>query len=247
MENRKVYLSLVVPSYNESGVLYKNIEKALIYFFNKGYVFEIIVVDDGSLDSTRELISEMAKEHPVIKFISNTQNMGKGFSVKNGVLAAQGEYILFSDADFSTPIEELETLMPNFVQGYDLVIGSRAMKDSKIILKQAWLRQSMGRIFNQLARLLGLANINDTQCGFKCFKKEAARRIFSLQRLNGFCFDVEILYIAKKLGFKIKEIPVSWSNRPDSRVAVLMDSLDMLVDLFRIRRNEWKGLYEVEQ
>jgi len=245
VESKKVYLSLVIPSFNESDTLSKNLDKVYSYFSGKDYVFEIIVVDDGSTDSTKDLITGISKVRSNIKLISNIQNMGKGFSVKSGVLAACGEYILFSDADFSTPIEELEKFLPNFTQGYDIVIGSRSIKNSKVLLKQAWFRQSMGRIFNLLARLLGLADINDTQCGFKCFSSASAKRIFRLQRLNGFCFDVEVLNIAKRLGYKIKEEPVVWVNRADSRVRIIKDSLAMFFDLFRVRLNILSGYYNV--
>lgn len=245
MESENVYLSLVIPSYNESEVLSKNIEKALSYFTGKDYVFEIIVIDDGSSDKTKDLLSNISKNHCNIKSIYNIQNRGKGFSVKTGVLNAQGEYILFSDADFSTPIEELEKLMPNFTQGYDIVVGSRSIKNSQVLLKQSWIRQSMGKIFNFLARLLGLVNMKDTQCGFKCFRKDAAKRIFKLQRLNGFCFDVEVLTIAKRLGYQIKEEPVVWINRVNSRVRIIRDSLSMFFDLFRIRSSILLGRYNV--
>ena len=169
--------------------------------------------------------------------------MGKGFSVKSGVLAAEGQYILFSDADFSTPIEEMEKLVPHFTRGFDVVIGSRAMKNSKIVLKQAWFRQGMGKAFNRLARVLGLADINDTQCGFKCFSGNAAKKIFKLQRLRGFCFDVEVLSIAKRLGYKVREEPVVWVNRADSRVRIVRDSSAMFFDLLRIRLNILLGHY----
>jgi len=243
VESKKVYLSLVIPSYNESKILLKNIEKALSYLSAKGYIFEIIVVDDGSTDNTKDLITAVSKAHSNIKPIFNIQNMGKGFSVKSGVLAAEGQYILFSDADFSTPIEEMEKLVPHFTRGFDVVIGSRAMKNSKIVLKQAWFRQGMGKAFNRLARVLGLADINDTQCGFKCFSGNAAKKIFKLQRLRGFCFDVEVLSIAKRLGYKVREEPVVWVNRADSRVRIVRDSSAMFFDLLRIRLNILLGHY----
>ena len=243
MDCKKVYLSVVIPSYNESGILAKNIEKISSYLSSKDYVFEIIVVDDGSTDDTKDLINNMSRAYSNIKLIVNIQNMGKGFSVKSGVLAAQGEYILFSDADLSTSIEQLEKLLPFFGQGFDLVVGSRSMKDSVIILKQLWLRQNMGRVFNLLARLLCLTNINDTQCGFKCFNRDVALKIFKWQRLDGFCFDVEVLSIAKRRGYKVKEVPIVWINRADSRVKITRDSLKMFFDLFKIRFNILMGLY----
>lgn len=151
------------------------------------------------------------------------------------MLAAQGKYLLFNDADFSTPIGELDKILPDFSQGYDLVIGSRALQSSSILQKQPWFRQNMGKVFNLLVRLLGLAKIKDTQCGFKCFTDSAAKDIFKLQKLDGFCFDVEVLNIAKQLGYKIKEVPVVWINRIDSRVGIVKDSLRMFFDLLRIK------------
>ena len=240
-----MYLSLVIPTYNESKIIVSAIEKALAYFLKQGYDFEIIIVDDGSADNTKELVSNLAKSCPSIKLISNGHNKGKGFSVRSGVLSSLGNYVLFSDADLSTPIEELNKLMLYFSQGYDVVIGSRALKESNIILKQSWLRQSMGKVFNLLVRLLRLADVKDTQCGFKCFSGDAARKIFKLQRFDGFCFDVEVLYIAKLLGYKVKDVPVVWVNRVDSRVGIVKDSLKMFLDLFKIRINILRGLYDV--
>jgi len=238
-----VYLSLVIPVYNESKIIVSAIEKVLMYFFKKGYFFEIIVVDDGSVDNTRELVRDFAKSRPNVILVSNGCNKGKGFSVKNGVLVSKGDYVLFSDADLSTPIAELDKLMFYFAQGYDVVIGSRALKGSDIILKQPWIRQNMGKVFNLLVRGLRLADVRDTQCGFKCFSRVAAEKIFKLQRFDRFCFDVEILYIAKRLGFKIKDVPVAWVNRIDSRVAIFKDSVKMFIDLFKIRINAFRGLY----
>lgn len=243
MAKEGIFISLVIPAYNESKVISDTINKTSAYFAKKNYDFEIIVVNDDSIDNTRELVSALTKNASFIKLINNKHNMGKGFSVKCGVLASRGDYILFSDADLSTPIEDLDKLMPYFAQGYDVVIGSRALKDSKILLKQPGLRQSMGKIFNLIVRLLGLATISDTQCGFKCFTRDAARKIFELQRYKGFCFDVEILYLAKFLGYRIKDIPVTWTNRIDSRVGIIKDSLKMFFDLFKIKADILRRLY----
>ncbi|MCX5707299.1 MAG: glycosyltransferase family 2 protein [Candidatus Omnitrophica bacterium] len=243
MDKGTIFISLVIPAYNESKTIANAIDKVLLYFTKKDYLFEIIVVDDGSIDDTGYLVTNLSKKWPSIRLITHTHNIGKGFSVKNGILAARGDYILFSDADLSVPIEELDKIMAYFSQGYDMVIGSRALQESSIILRQSWFRQGMGRIFNLLVRLLGLASIRDTQCGFKCFSKNAAQKIFNLQRLNSFCFDVEILHIAKFLKYKIKEVPIIWINRVDSRVSIIKDSLLMLFDLLKIRLNILLGFY----
>ena len=238
-----IYISVVIPAYNESGVISETLSKLMEYFVKKPYLFEFIIVDDCSTDQTSDLVISLSAAKPFIRLIKNESNLGKGFSVKKGVLAARGDYILFKDADLSTPLGELEKMLLLLADGYDVVIGSRALAESKLFVRQHWLRQSMGKTFNIFVKLLVLKGINDTQCGFKCFKKETARRIFSLQRISGFCFDVEILYIAKKLGFKIKEMPVSWSNRRDSRVRIYRDSLKMFWDLFRIKVNQLLGYY----
>jgi dolichyl-phosphate beta-glucosyltransferase len=239
-----VHLSVVIPAYNESGIIRETLNDLAEYFIKKPYLFEFIIVNDCSTDQTAELVKSLSAAKPFIRLINNQPNMGKGFSVKSGVLAARGDYILFKDADLSTPLVELEKMLPLLADGCDVAIGSRALAGSKLFVKQHWFRQSMGKAFNVFVKLLVFSGINDTQCGFKCFKKEAAQRIFSLQRISGFCFDVEILYIAKKLGFKIKEIPVSWSNRRDSRVRICRDPLKMFWDLFRIKINQLRGVYD---
>src|SRR4030042_3117215 len=235
--NHNIYISVVIPAYNENVRIVKTLEKTLDYFEIHNYLYEIIIIDDASTDVTYNLVDTLFRSHSNIKILRNRKNMGKGFSVKRGVLESRGDYVLFSDADLSTPIEEIEKFFPHFNKGYDIVIGSRALKDSQILLKQPWYRKNMGKIFNLLVRLFIIKGIKDTQCGFKCFRKEVAHKIFSLQRLNGFCFDVEILYIAKSLGYKIKEVPIIWLHCLHSRVAIFMYSICMFFDLFKIKFN----------
>ena len=242
MIENNIHISVIIPLFNESRVILDTLSKLNRYFAKQPYGFELIVVDDGSTDGTRDLINSLSQENPYIRLISNS-HMGKGASVKSGVLSASGDYILFTDADLSTPIEELGKLMPFFKDGYDVIIGSRAKKESNILRHQPIIRQAMGKIFNMLVRLFVLRGIKDTQCGFKVFRRQAAHKIFSLQRLNGFSFDVEILYIAKALGYKIKDIPITWINRIDSRVGIAKDSLKMFFDLFTIKANILRGYY----
>ena len=170
--------------------------------------------------------------------------MGKGFSVKEGALSAHGEYIIFTDADLSTPIEEIDKLLKWMEEGYDIVIGSRALAESDIQIHQPWYREKMGKIFNLLVQALALRGIKDTQCGFKGFRKDVAEKIFPLQTINGFGFDVELLYLAKKHGYTIKEIPVRWLNRASSKVNPLTHSSQMFLDIIRIRMRDIKGKYE---
>lgn len=238
-------ISVVIPAYNENVRIIKTLEKILNYFEIHNYLYEIIIIDDGSSDATYNSVDSLSRGHSNIKILRNRKNMGKGFSVKRGVLESQGDYVLFSDADLSTPIEEIENFFPYFNKGYDILIGSRALRDSQILLKQPWYRQNMGKIFNLLVRLFIIKGIKDTQCGFKCFKKEVGYKIFSLQRLNGFCFDAEILYIAKSLGYKIKEVPIIWLNCLQSRVGIFRDSICMFFDLFKIKFNILRRFYDV--
>lgn len=257
-------ISIVIPAYNEEKRLPKTLEKINQYFSDKNWAYEIIVVDDGSTDNTKSII----KSAPNIKTFVNPSNKGKGYSVRRGIGASEGDYILFTDADLSTPIEEIEKLLAYInksrpfyndaqetteysVKGrdkeYDITIGSRSIKGAKIILHQPVLRELMGKFFNKIVRLVTVHGIIDTQCGFKLFTKESAKKIFSVQKLNGFSFDVEALFIGKKLGYKIKEVPIIWHNSPQTRVKILKDPLLMLLDLIKIRINEFTGIYRYEQ
>lgn len=233
-------LSIVIPAYNEEFRIEKTINKILAYLNSKQWDFEIIVVDDGSTDRTYEIVSEFKNDK--IKSLKNNKNVGKGGTVKRGVLASQSSWILFTDADLSTPIEELEKFLK--FQDYDVLIGSRALKESNILAHQPFYRELSGKIFNLFVKLLVIRNIHDTQCGFKLFKRSAAQKIFKKQTLNGFGFDVEDLYIAKKEGYKIKEVPVSWFNSKDTKVKFLKNSFEMLIDLFKIRLNDFRGVYK---
>lgn len=206
----------------------------------RGYSHEIIVVDDGSSDDTARVVGKAAEKHPAIVLLQNVRNRGKGYSVKHGVLSSRGRFVLMSDADLSTPIEEIEKLFKELEGGYEIAIGSRAVPGSRLLKKQPWHRQLMGKTFNTLIRMLAVIEIHDTQCGFKLFTGEAARRVFALQRIERFAFDVEALYLAKKMGFKIREAPVVWVNSPDSRVGIIKDSLRMMRDLLKIRFHQYE-------
>jgi dolichyl-phosphate beta-glucosyltransferase len=187
------------------------------------------------------VVRNAAKNHPALVLLQNAGNKGKGYSVKQGVLSSRGRFVLMSDADLSTPIEEIGKLFKEMEGGYDIAIGSRAVSGSTILKKQPWYRQLMGKTFNTLIRSLAVIEIHDTQCGFKLFTGEAARRVFALQRIERFAFDVEALYLAKKMGFGIREVPVVWVNSPDSRVGIIRDSLRMMRDLLKIRFHRYDG------
>lgn len=236
-------ISVVIPAYNEESCI-ENALSTISDYLGKNFVnFEIIVVDDGSRDDTFSIISQAAKKMPNLKVLRNSLNSGKGYSVKRGVLAASFPWILFSDADLSTPIEELGACRKYFNDGVDIVIGSRALKQSRIAKRQKFLRMSMGKTFNFLVQLFLFRGIKDTQCGFKIIRRDVARQLFGSQRLNGFCFDVEILYIAKKKTYIIKEHPVKWVNREDSRVSIVSDPVKMFRDIFSIKLNDLRGFY----
>ena len=201
----------------------------------RGYSNEIIVVDDGSNDETVLVVRKAAEKYPAIVLLQNDRNKGKGYSIKQGVLSSSGRFVLMSDADLSTPIEEIGKLFKELEGGYDIAIGSRSVSGSMVLKRQAWYRQLMGKTFNKLVQAIAVNGIRDTQCGFKLFTANAARSVFALQRIERFAFDVEALYLAKKMGLGIREVPVIWVNSPDSRVSIFRDSLQMLGDLLKIR------------
>jgi dolichyl-phosphate beta-glucosyltransferase len=210
------------------------LQKIRDYARGQKWLTEIIVVDDGSQDGTADLARSQLADWPWSKVISLKKNQGKGAAVKEGVLAAQGELILVTDADLSTPIEELGKFYPLVAGHYDLIIGSRALPASDIRKRQSCLRETMGKSFNRLVRWLVLPDFKDTQCGFKLFKKEAAREIFIRIKTSGFAFDVEVLLLARQLGYKVAEVPVIWINSPDSRVKLFSSSVKMLFELFHL-------------
>lgn len=228
-------LSIVIPAYNEAQRVGQTIQKICDYFGKKAQLFEIIVINDGSRDNTVNIVLDLSKKGKNVALLENSTNKGKGASIKKGIFHAAHDLILVTDADLSTPIEEFEKLVPWIQQGYDIVLGSRGLKESEIILRQPWYRRTIGRVFNLLVKALIVSDFSDTQCGFKLFTSEAATRIFSLSKIERFAFDVEVLFIAKKMGYKTKEVPVRWMNSPHSRVNALRDPFGMFLDLLRIR------------
>jgi glycosyltransferase involved in cell wall biosynthesis len=210
------------------------------YFERQPYETEIIVVDDGSLDNTARLVQHY---FPAVRVISYPANRGKGYAVKTGMLAAGGEIRLYYDADGSTPITEIDRIWQLLDGGADIVIGSRSLPDSHVELRQNPMREFMGRTFNRIVRLILGEPFIDTQCGFKAFTADAAQKVFTLQTLDRFCFDTELLYIARKKSLRVAELPVRWLNCPGSSVAIVGDSAQMLKHLFKIRLNAVRGKY----
>ncbi len=233
--DKNLEISVVIPAYNEERRIEKTIHIIHDYLKNQGYHFEIIVVDDGSTDSTANLMLIILKKLGNIRLISHKKNMGKGAAVRSGVLASTGDITLFTDADLSTPIVELEKMKIYLQNGYDIVIGSRKKKESSIPVPQPWHRRFSGWVFQFLVRkILGLP-FSDTQCGFKLFKTDVARSLFLNMKHRGFTFDVEILYNALKNGYKVKETGVVWMNSKNTTVRFFRDSIYMFLDLLKIR------------
>ncbi len=236
-----MHLSFIIPAYNESRRIGETLVKAHDYLHRQDYGWEILVVDDGSADGTGAFVR---RAFPDVRVIEYTPNQGKGHAVRTGMLAAQGDYRVFSDADGSTPAEELEKLWPHFEDGADVVIGSRTVPEANVQVRQAWYRQTMGRIFNVFVQLLAIKGFPDTQCGFKGFTKAAATDIFPRMTIQGFGFDAEVLFIARKHGFRIDQVGVTWVNSPTSHVHAVSDSARMLRDLVRIRVRDMRHQYD---
>jgi dolichyl-phosphate beta-glucosyltransferase len=226
-------LSLIIPAYNESGRIGASLEKALAWTKAQRFSSEILVVDDGSRDDTVAVVGRYAGE--TLRVLAQPRNMGKGAAVRRGMLEATGTYRIFTDADFSTPITEATKVLEH-LKSFDVVIGSRAIDASFIKEHQPWYRESMGKAFNLLVQILAVPGIHDTQCGFKGFRGYAAQEIFSRTKIDGFGFDVEVLLLARRFGFTIKEIPVEWYDDPRSTLNPIADSLKMLRELLMVRR-----------
>ena len=236
--------SIVIPAYNESARLGASLEKVRSYVREQKWDAEVIVVNDGSRDNTADIVRSFAAKDPMLKLIDNPGNRGKGYSVRNGMLQAQGRTILFSDADLSSPIEEAPKLLNALESGADIAIGSRWLRAETQTQRQPLHRQLFGRIFNLMLRVsLGL-QFADTQCGFKAFKRAAAQAIFPLQKIERWGFDPEILFLARKLGFKVQEIPVAWGHSGGTRINPVVDGARMFQEMLRVRWYSMRGEYE---
>jgi dolichyl-phosphate beta-glucosyltransferase len=233
----EIFLSVIIPAYNEEKRLPKTLREIDKYLKKQNYSYEIIVVSDGSKDKTSQIVKEMKKEIKNLKLIDNKKNQGKGYVVRQGILFAKGKYRIFTDADNSTSIDHVEKMWPFFEEGFEVVIGSRDVKGAKILNPQPWYRRKLGDIFNLIVQVIvGLWGIWDTQCGFKGFTKRVAEDIFPRCKINRWAFDPEILILVKKRGYKIKEIPVTWINDPESKVK-FKGMVKMLFEVFQIRLN----------
>jgi dolichyl-phosphate beta-glucosyltransferase len=236
--------SIVIPAYNESARLRATLEKVLAYVQQQGWDAEVIVVNDGSRDNTAEIVREFAKKNPILRLVENPGNRGKGYSVRNGILSSRGDIVLFSDADLSSPIEEMPKLLQALDGGADIAIGSRWLRAELQTHRQSLHRQLFGRIFNLLLRMILGLQFADTQCGFKAFTRRAAQTILPLQRIERWGFDPEILFLARKFGFRVEEVPVRWGHSGGTRINPLMDGARMFQEMLRVRWYSMTGKYD---
>jgi dolichyl-phosphate beta-glucosyltransferase len=232
------HLSLVIPAFNEAHRLPQTLKEIRRHSSNWPFSYEVLVVVEPSVDGTLDLARKEEVDWPELQVIANQTHYGKGFAVKTGMLAASGEVVFFTDADLSTSLVDLDRALQLFgsAPSADILVGSRQHPQSQILQHQSWMRELMGKTFNRLVRLLSGIKLLDTQCGFKGFRREACRQIFSRLKTNGFSFDVEALLLAQAMAFRVVEMPVHWSNSPESKVRVVQDSLRMLQEVSQVRK-----------
>jgi len=242
------FLSIVIPAFNEENRIGQTLRGIFGFIETTGYSVEIIVVDDGSTDRTAELVEAQRRKpeyKEILRLIRNPKNLGKGYSVRTGMLHAKGGIVLFTDADLSAPIAEVTKLMTPILSGQcEISIGSRALEGSEIGIHQAKAREVAGRLFNYFVRKLTGLGFRDTQCGFKAFHQSVIKEVFGRQKFLDFSFDVEVLYIAKKLGYRILEIPVKWNHAEGTKVNMFRDPVKMFTSLFLIRLDDLRGRYD---
>ncbi len=243
-DGRLLSYSIIIPAYNEGARVGATLEKVLAYVAEHGWDAEVIAVDDGSRDNTAEIVRGYAEKNPRLRLLMNPGNRGKGYSVRNGMLHAQGEILLFSDADLSSPIEEASKLFDVIANGADIAIGSRWLRSDLQTHRQPLYRQLFGRTFNLLLRIILGLNFKDTQCGFKAFTRRAAQQIFPLQKIERWGFDPELLYLARQFELKVVEVPVAWAHREGTRISPLRDGAKMFLEMLRIRWNALTGKYQ---
>ena len=236
-------LSIILPAYNEAARIGASLDKIAEYAQQHAFAVEVIVVNDGSTDNTADIVREYAERYPWLRLIENPGNRGKGFSVRNGMLHARGDVLLFSDADLSSPIQEADKLVAALQAGDDVAIGSRWVRKELQVVRQPLRRRILGRLFNLALRMVLGLNFKDSQCGFKAFRRSAAELVFSQQQIETWGFDPELLYLAKKAGLRIVEVPVYWAHSEGTRLHPLRDGMRMFAQLFQIRWNAITGKY----
>jgi dolichyl-phosphate beta-glucosyltransferase len=234
-------LSIIIPAHNEEHRLPPSLTKIDAFLQTQPYDAEVIVVENGSHDRTAEVTRAFAADHPYVKLLVVTTR-GKGLAVKAGMLAARGDYRFICDTDLSMPIEEIIKFLPPHTDGFDISIATREGKDARRIGEPEY-RHLMGRVNNLIIKLFAVRGFEDTQCGFKMFNRRSAEDLFAVQHMTGIGFDVELLFIAKRRGYRVREVPITWYFDPDSRMRLVQDSMKMLLEIWQIRQNWWKGVY----
>jgi dolichyl-phosphate beta-glucosyltransferase len=237
--------SVIIPAWNEERRMPASLERIVAFVQEQPYDVEVVVVDDGSQDATAAIVEGVAQEHSFVRLIRNPHG-GKGAAVKAGVTHARGQYLIISDTDLSVPIEELVKFLPPALERYDVAIASREIAGAQRIDEPQY-RHLMGRVYNSLVRLVAVSGIQDTQCGFKAFRREVAHEVFPRQTIEGWGFDVEVLFIAQRLGYHIVEVPVTWYYGRESKIRPIHDTLGMIRDLWQVRLNARRGLYTLEE
>ncbi len=225
---------MIIPAYNEAARIVPTLKRIHEYFSGQQYTWSVTVVSDGSSDATNQLVLDFAKDHPEFSLLDSRPNHGKGFVVRRGMMEVEGDFLLFSDADLAAPIEEVEKLLPQMTS-HDIAIGSRPLKESNLEIRQPFYREALGRLANKLIQVMAVKGIKDTQCGFKLFKHDVAKDVFSRCKLNGFSFDFEALMVARDIGYTIAEVPIRWSHQEGSKVVLWRDAPKAFYDLFKLR------------
>jgi dolichyl-phosphate beta-glucosyltransferase len=236
------FLSIIIPAYNEESRLPSTFDRVFGFLGSQSYTYEVLLVENGSSDRTLEIALEYTKNHTELRVLQ-CKERGKGLAVRYGMLEAKGNYRFMCDADFSMPVEEINRFLPPALQDYDICIASREAKGA-VRYNEPFHRHFIGRGFNLMIRVLALPGLQDTQCGFKCFRSDAALDLFSRQTLPGWSFDVEVLFIARKSGYRVVELPIPWYFNSESKIRVFQDSFRMGLDLIKIRLNDLKGVYD---
>ena len=241
--SQEIFLSIVIPAYNEAKRVPKTLKIIINYLQKGGNPSEILVVDDGSTDETLSAVQELQKANPVLRVITSERNRGKGYAVRQGSLAANGKYILITDADLSTPIEEFDRFLTQLAKGIPVVIGTRKHNEAQILQHQPLWREFMGKGYTWVSNVVLGLHVSDFTCGFKAFEQKAARQLFSQQRINRWAFDSEVLFLAGLGHYQVAEVPVRWQNSPETKVRILKDTLVSFLSLFAVRINLILGRY----
>jgi glycosyltransferase involved in cell wall biosynthesis len=235
-------LSIIIPAYNEEARLPTSLEQVDRFVSAQPYPIEVIVVNNNSRDATPHIAQGFAATHSYLRVLHQPRQ-GKGAAVQTGMLEGRGDYLFICDADFSMPVEEISKFLPPAIDSYDVAIASREAPGARRVDEPQY-RHLMGRVFNLIVRVLAIPKIQDTQCGFKVFRRAVARDVFSLQTIDGWGFDVEVLFIALRHGYKLIEVPITWYYRPQSRINPFQDSINMVLEVLKVRRNGWRGKYD---